>query len=135
MVLWTSGSWKHLLRNTVTFLLLFACLCALLFLVTTSDGKWSGLAVTVAQSSTSTRADGTEQPASADVPAPTAHPTPAPYIAPIILQNPLVTDASIPTRSEHRHFIHHRTPTPTPSATPPPDTSLPDPANPLQSLP
>lgn len=138
MVLWTSGSWKRVLRNATTFLLLFACLCILLFLVTTSDGKWSGLAVTVARSSTTSQAGGTAQPASTDVATPTARPTTAPYIVPVILQNPLVIDASTRARSTHRHTSHHHTLTPTPTPTPstqPPNNSMPDPTNPLQNLP
>lgn len=136
MVLWTSGCWKRLLRNTVTFLLLFTCLCILLFLLTTSDGKWSGLAVTVARSSISTQAGGTAQPASANVSAPTARPTTAPYIVPVILQNPLVTDASTPARSTHRRISHYHTPTPTPTpSAQPPNNGMPDPTNPLQNLP
>src|SRR5487761_503340 len=96
MVLWTSGLWKSFLRNTGSFLLLFTGICVLLLLITTSGSRWPGLAVTVAQSSSSA-APTTVQP----TPAPTAAPTSVPYIVPIILQNPILPDFHS-SRSDHK---------------------------------
>ncbi len=137
MVLWTSGLWKSFLRNTGTFLLLFTGICVLLLLITTSGSRWPGLAVTVAQSSSSA-APATVQPA----PAPTAAPTATPYIIPIILQNPILPD-SHSSWSEHRHSNHHHMPgsmqpsqplSPT-APTLPSDTGSQDISNPLQNIP
>ena len=86
MVVWTSGIWKRLLCATITFLLLFACVGILSFLVTTG-GKWSSLAATITstQPSSSTQSSLFTQPDTATQagastaialaqPAPTARP-------------------------------------------------------------
>ena len=137
MVLWTSGLWKSFLRNTGSFLLLFTGICVLLLLITTSGSRWPGLAVTVAQSSSSA-APTTVQP----TPAPTAAPTSVPYIVPIILQNPILPDFHS-SRSDHKHSSHHHTPIYIPptqptqpaASTTPPLTGSQDPSNPLQNIP
>lgn len=112
MVLWTSGTWRHILRAICTILILFTCICLLMYLMSIGGSKWSGLAVTVAQpAATATR--------SKPQPAPTAVPTTAPYIVPIILQNPTPADVVPPpthisqsshsSRSSRRHINRRRT--------------------------
>ncbi len=144
MVVWTSGLWKHLLRATGTFLLLFMCICILSFLITTSGSRWSGLAITVTRAGSSAQSDGPTQSSASTAPAtvqaapaPTARPIAAPYIAPLILQNPILPNSTHASRSNHKHLSHHYTSiNTTPSApTPAPDTSSQDPSNALQNLP
>jgi hypothetical protein len=77
MVLWTRGICSRFLQTLATFLCLFIGICVLLFLVTASGVKWSGLAVTV-------------PPPGSATPQATFTPASVPYTLPIILQNPTV---------------------------------------------
>ncbi|HEX7737080.1 MAG TPA: hypothetical protein VF458_19705, partial [Ktedonobacteraceae bacterium] len=102
MVIWTSGLWKRLLRTTGMLALLFVCVCALSFLITTSRDKWSGLIASKTQSG----AAGADAPASSQVsasdatatalpaPVPTAHPSDTRRIIPVVLQNPMLPNTA-----------------------------------------
>lgn len=139
MVVWTSGLWKRCLRTTGMLTLLFVCVCALSYLITTSRDKWSGLVISSAQSSAAqsntavnaSDATATAQPA----PVPTAHPAAMPYVIPVVLQNP-----GQPDTHSHKHITRTSTSS-TSTYTPPthhaaPSTSSQDPAlNALQNLP
>src|SRR5258708_11760020 len=115
MVLWTRGICSRFLQTLATFLCLFIGICVLLFLVTASGVKWSGLAVTVTP------------PGSSSPPAtPQATFTPAsgPYILPIILQNPTVLpSAKRPPARRHMPLTHVVEP---PSNTQPGGQLMPD---------
>lgn len=151
MVVWTSGIWKRLLCATITFLLLFACVGILSFLVTTG-GKWSSLAATITstQPSSSTQSSLFTQPDTATQagastaialaqPAPTARPKVTPYTVPVILQNPIRLEATPVSKSTTRHISsYYRPPAHTrPTSIPTPsDAGLQDPTNnALQNLP
>jgi hypothetical protein len=108
MVLWTRGTCIRLLRALLVFLLLFMVICVLLFLVTASEAKWPGRAVTAPSPPTTTQ-----------------HTL---YQPPIILQNPTATPVA-PTsiygwaitpiatyRARHRHIF--KMPVPPATATP-----------------
>ena len=146
MVVWTSGMWKHLLRNIGAFVLLFVGICALLFLITASGKQWPGLAVSVAHTNTSTQADSTISSAPADLtvtaqPVPSAYSTAQPFIQPIIPQNPVQPDAHH-QQNMHKHINRHASaptynpPSQQPGSPNPPANSNPyDPTNMLPNLP
>jgi hypothetical protein len=146
MVVWTTGIWKRLLRTTVTFLILFVCICILSFLVTTSGGKWSSLAATITptQTSSPTQAGSFTQPDPATQagtataiavaqPVPTALPKAMPYIVPVILQNPVKPDTTQDSKNSTKHTASYNAPTYTrPARHATPST---DPPTGLQDLP
>lgn len=120
MVLWTRGLFSRFLRAFFTFLMLFAGICVMLFLVTASGVRLPGLAVTIAPPDLASSSAGAR---------PTSTPVLAPYTIPIILQNPKVPRAAqAPTllqtpeaayplqRSPRRPGGNHR-PVPTPTQT------------------
>jgi hypothetical protein len=90
MVLWTSGTWKRLLRTVCTILILFTCIFLGTYLITASGGRWSGLAITVEQ-------PGVTPAVGKSLSVPTVIATTAPYVAPVILQNPIPTEVATPT--------------------------------------
>lgn len=109
MVLWTRGIRNRFLQAVITFLLLFASICVMLFLVTASGVRLPGLAVTATL------------PAAAS---PTATPRPVPGdIVPIILQNPMPPVASPTFSTENRGW--NRYTSSAPAVTRPPDTPTP----------
>lgn len=91
MVLWTRGICTRFVRPLMTFLLLCAGICLLLFFITTSHIRWPGLAFT-------TLSQASETSASSHTVAP-AFPTPRAFSIPVILQNPTVVP-STPWRAE-----------------------------------
>ncbi len=151
MVVWTSGIWKRLLSITSLLLSLFLVVCALSFLVTTSGGKWANLTVfftqanAVAQPEAAAQSDATSQksstiPGTIATASPVAVPTTRsaePYVAPIILQNPILPDATRVGQNSHKHTNRYHSPVyARPASSPTPtDPTLQDPTGGLQNLP